>query len=239
MSGPLLFSLFTLVHAALALGALLAFAELPLAALCLFVVEAVTAFDNGITVAGNRLGIAARTAVLNRLRFLLHATCIGWLLPVYAQIGAALAFPHNLAGVINALAWVLALVLGGYGYFVQYRGMSSLMPVNYYGCLRYAQAVSAQTRHADYHYSATELAARGRLPVVSIVTTFAGLAIALLIGWSGSFWVPFSVTALMLLAGGLPLRSWGPLATSCLEVVFSAGMLYSLLVGAGLLHAAG
>jgi len=239
MSGPLLFSLFTLAHASIALSALLAFAELPLAALCLFIVEAVTAFDNGVTVAGNRLGIAPRTAVLNRLRFLLHATCIGLLLPVYTYIGAALAFPHNLAGFSNALAWVLALVLGGYGYFVQYRGMSSLMPVNYYGCLRYAQAVSERTRHPDYNYSVAELSARGRLPVVSIVTTLAGLIIALLIGWSGSFWVPFIVTALMLLAGGLPLRRWGPLATSCLEVVFSTGMLYSLLVAAGLLHAAG
>lgn len=239
MSGPLLFSIFTFVHAALALGALLAFAELPLAAVCLFLVEAVTAFDNGVTVAGNRLGIAARTAALNRLRFLLHATCIGLLLPVYAYIGAALAFPQDLAGFINALAWVLALLLGGYGYFVQYRSMSAVMPVNYYGCLRYAQAVSDRTRHPDYRYSVAELAARGRLPVVSIVTTLAGLIIALLIGWQGSFWVPFIVTALMLLAGGLPLRSWGPLATSCLEVVFSVGMLYSLLVAAGLLHSAG
>jgi len=239
MSGPLLFSIFTLVHAALALGALLAFAELPLAALCLFIVEAVTAFDNAVTVAGNRLGIAPRTVVLNRLRFLLHATCIGLLLPVYAHIGAAVAFPQDLAGLINALAWVYALVIGGYGYFVQYRGTSSLMPVNYYGCLRYAQAVSERTRHPDYNYSAAELTARGRLPVVSIVTTLTGLIIALLIGWQGSFWVPFIVTALMLLAGGLPLRSWGPLATSCLEIVFSAGMLYSLLVAAGRLHAAG
>ena len=239
MSGPLLFSIFTLVHATIALGALLAFAELPLAALCLFIVEAVTAFDNGVTVAGNRLGIAPRTAALNRLRFLLHATCIGLLLPVYAHIGAALAFPQDLAGFINALAWVLALLLGGYGFFVQYRGMSSVMPINYYGCLRYAQAVSDRTRHPEYNYSVAELAARGRLPVVSIVTTLAGLIIALLIGWSGSFWVPFIVTALMLLAGGLPLRSWGPLATSCLEIVFSGGMLYSLLVAAGWLHSAG
>jgi hypothetical protein len=227
------------VHATIALGALLAFAKLPLAAFCLFIVAAVTAFDNGVTLAGKRLGIAPRTAVLNRLRFLLHATCIGLLLPVYAHIGAALAFPKDLAGFINALAWVFALVLAGYGYFVQYRGMSSLMPVNYYGCLRYAQAVSERTRNPDYNYSVAELAARGRLPVVSIVTTLTGLIIALLIGWQGSFWVPFIVTALMLLAGGLPLRSWGPLATSCLEIVFSAGMLYSLLVAAGRLHAVG
>jgi len=239
MPGPLLFSIFTLVHAALALGALLAFADLPLAALCLFMVEAVTAFDNGVTVAGNRLGITARAAALNRLRFLLHATCIGLLLPVYAHIGAALAFPHGLAGLVNALAWVLAAALGLYGYFVQYRGMASLLPVNYYGCLRYAQAVSERTRHPDYQYSATELAARGKLPVVSIVTTLLGLVLAALTGWFGAFWVPFMVTATMLLAGGMPLRSWGPLATSCLEVVFSTGMLYSLLVAAGLLHAAG
>jgi hypothetical protein len=239
MLGPLTFTAFTLVHAAIALCALLAFAELPYAAVCLFIVEAVTAFDNAVTVAGNRLGIAPRTVVLNRLRFLLHATCIGLLLPVYAHIGVALAFPHGLAGLVNALAWVLAAVLVVYGYFAQYRGMSSMMPVNYYGCLRYAQAVSERTRHPDYPYSATELAARGKLPVVSIVTTLIGLVLATLIGWFGSFWVPFIVTAMMLLAGGMPLRSWGPFATSCLEIVFSAGMLYSLLVAAGLLHSAG
>ncbi len=233
MIGPQAFTVFTLLHAAIALGALLAFAEMPAAAVCLFVVEIVTAFDNAATVVGNRLGIAPRTAALNRLRFLFHATCIGLLVPVYAHIGAALAFMHGWAGLINAIAWVLALLLGLYGYFVQYRRMSSMMPVNYYGCLRYAQAVSERTRHPDYNYSAAELAARGKLPVVSIVTTLIGLVLATLIGWFGSFWVPFIVTALMLSAGGLPLRSWGPFATSCLEILFSAGMLYSLLAVAG------
>jgi hypothetical protein len=61
----------------------------------------------------------------------------------------------------------------------------------------------------------------------------AGLILALLIGWFGSLWVPFIVTALMFLAGALPLRTWGPLATSCLEVIYSGGMLYSLAVVVG------
>lgn len=230
--GPFAFTLFALVHAGIALGALLAAASMPVAAACLLVVEAITAFDNAVTVAGNRMGIAPRTEALNRRRFLLHASCIALLVPVYAGIAAKLAFPSD-SWWINGLSILLALLLGIYGYFFQYRSMHSIMPVRYYGCLRYAQSVSELSRHPDYRYSPDQLAARGRLPVVSIVTTLIGLIISLLIGWFGSFWVPCIVTGLMLLAGGMPLRSWGPLATSCLEIVFSAGMLYSLLVAAG------
>ena len=69
--------------------------------------------------------------------------------------------------------------------------------------------------------------------MASIYTTLAGLVLGLLTGWFGGFWVPAIVTALMFLAGSFPQRSWGPLATSCLEVVYSAGMVYSLAYAAG------
>lgn len=230
--GPFVFALFTLVHAGIAFGALLAAGSMPVAAVCLFIVEAVTVFDNAVTVAGNRMGIAPRTEGLNRRRYMLQASCIGLLIPVYAGIAAQMALPAG-SSWIYGLSLLMALLLGIYGYFFQFRGTHTIMPVCYYGCLRYAQSVSKLTRHPDYRYSPQQLAARGRLPVVSIVTTFVGLIIAALIGWFASLWVPFIVTALMLLAGGLPLRSWGPLATSGLEIVFSCGMLYSLLLAAG------
>jgi hypothetical protein len=233
MLGPLVFSFFTVSHALIAVGALAALDKLPAAAICLFLVEAVTAFDNGVTVAGNRLGIAPRTERLNRMRFLLHAVCIGLLLPVYAAVGNSLAFDGVAAVIIDYGAWALAALIMLYGYFSQYRGVGAIVPVSYYGCLRYAQSVSELTRHPQYNYTADELARKGKMPVASIATTAIGLVIAFFIGWSAGFWVPFVVTALMFLAGGLPLRSWGPFATSCLEIIYSGGMLYALLVAAG------
>ena len=61
-----------------------------------------------------------------------------------------------------------------------------------------------------------------------MLSVLAGLVMAALVGWFGSFWVPFIVTLIMFAAAGFPKRSWAPLATSCLEVVFSGGLLYSL-----------
>ena len=129
---------------------------------------------------------------------------------------------------------VVAVAIIFYGYRVQYRGTGQIMPVNYFGCLRYAQSVSDMTRHSAYDYSDTELAARGHIPLASVITTFVGLIVAFFTGWLGEFWVPFAATAVIFVAGGLPLRTWGPLATSCLEVVFSSGILYSLLYAAAL-----
>jgi hypothetical protein len=242
MNGPLLFTFFTLVHTGIALLALASgiamlgtgsFQYLPAAAFCLFIVEAVTAFDNGVTVSGNRLGIGPRTEGLNRMRFFLHATCIGLLVPVYTGIANTVAFSGGLATALNLTGWVLAVAIILFGYYAQYRRTGALLPVSYFGCLRYATSVSAATRHPEYDYSAQQLAARGSLPLASVLTTLIGLFIAALTGWFGSFWLPFVVTALMLLAGGFAQRSWGPFATSCLEIIYSGGMLYSLLLAAG------
>ena len=233
MFGPAAFSLFTVIHAGIAVSALLLFDQSPVAAACLFIVEAVTAFDNGVTVLGNRMGISTQAELLNRMRFLLHAICIGLLLPVYAAIANAVAFTGPAATLVYVVAWMLAIAIAFYGYVYQYGRTGPIMPVRYFGCLRYAQSVSEITRHPDYEYSETELEARGSLPMASVATTLVGLILAILIGWFGSFWVPFIVTALMFLAGALPLRTWGPFATSCLEIIYSGGMLYSLAVAVG------
>ena len=231
--GPFAFAFFAAFHGALALLALTAFTALPAAAACLFLVEAVTAFDNAVTVAGNQLRIGPGTERINRAQFFLHAVFIGLLVPVYASIGNELAFASEWQPVVTTLAWVLAAGLGIYGYQVQYRGTGAIMPVSYYGCLRYAQSVGSFTRHPDYDYSAAELERRGKLPLASVLTTLLGLIISVFIAWLGNFWVPLAVTALMFVAGAFPQRSWGPLATSCLEVLYSSGMVYALLVAAG------
>jgi len=235
MIGPIVFSFFTLVHAGIAFGALQLFDTSPVAATCLFIIEAVTAFDNGVTLLGNRLGIGAQAELLNRLRFFLHAVCISLLLPVYAAIANAVAFTDTAALLVYVLAWLLAAAIAIFGYVVQYGRMGPIVPVSYFGCLRYAQSVGELTRHPDYEYSETELEARGSLPMASVATTFLGLILALLTGIFGSLWVPFIVTALMFLAGAMPQRTWGPLATSCLEIIYSGGMLYSLAVAVGAL----
>lgn len=233
MFGPALFAVFTLVHGFIALAALGLAGELLFPALCLFVVEAVTAFDNGATVIGRRLGIGEKAERLSRMRFLLHATCIGFLLPVYSGIGVEVAFSGLGADFATGLCWVLAFVIGVYGYLYQYRQSKPLMPVNYFGCLRYAQSCAESTRWPGYEYSDDQLNAQGSLPMASIATTLIGLLVALLIGWLGAFWMPFIVTALMLSAGSFAQRSWGPVAISCLEVFFSLGLLYSLWYAAG------
>jgi hypothetical protein len=234
MSGPAVFSFFALVHLAISLAAFTLVTAVPHAAVCLFIVEAVTAFDNAVTISGNGMGIAAATERLNRSRFLLHAICISLLLPVYSEIGRAFAFSPFGANIADIAAWVLVVVIALLGYFLQYRRTGEIMPVNYFGCLRYAQSVSDATRYSGYEYSAEQLAARGHLPIASVLTVLVGLFIAGLIGWLGGFWLPFVVTLIMLAAAGLPQRSWGPLVTSCLEVVYSAGMLYALWQAAGI-----
>lgn len=228
MPGIAVFSFFALVHWCIALAALRLVPEMLLPALCFFVVEAVTAFDNGATVVGKRLGLGPAAEKLSRRRFFLHATCIGLLVPVYSGIGQAVAFSPFGGVVGNALAWLLALGIIAYGYLYQYKPLGQIMPVSALGCLRYAQSVSEESRWPGYDYSQEELNAKGIMPMASIITTTIGLIFALLIGWLGGFWVPFVVTALMFTAGALPQKGWGPIATSALEVVFSSGLLYSL-----------
>ncbi|MCP4002358.1 MAG: hypothetical protein GY727_15745 [Gammaproteobacteria bacterium] len=228
MNGPLIFSFFALVHGCIALLALILSGAMLLPALCLFVVEAVTAFDNGATVLGNRLGIGEHAQNMSRMRFLLHATCIAFLLPIYSSIGGIVAFSQFGSIIVNLISWLLVVLIGIYGYHYQYQRIHFLMPVNYFGCLRYAQSISDSTRHPDYEYSQQELSARAGLPVASVMTIVSALLLSLLIGWFGAFWMPFVVTSIMFIAAGLPQRGWGPLVTSCLEVIFSAGLLYSL-----------
>jgi hypothetical protein len=216
------------VHGALALLALQYAPQLFLPAACLFVVEAVTAFDNGATLLGNLLGTGRAAENLSRARFFLHATCIGLLVPVYSGIGGAIAFTGNAAAIADNLAWTMAIVILGYGYLRQYRPLGQLMPVSALGCLRYAQAVTDATRWPGYEYSESELQAKGGVPLASVMATTCGLLFGLAIGLLGGFWVPFVVTALMFFAGALPQRGWGPVAISMLEIVFSAGMVYSL-----------
>lgn len=207
--------------------------QLFLPALCLFAVEAVTAFDNGVTLLGNMLGTGRAAENLSRARFFLHATCIGLLVPVYSGIGGVVAFSSEIAGVADNAAWLLALAILVYGYFRQYRPLGKLMPVSSLGCLRYAQAVTDATRWPGYEYSESELEARGGVPLASVFATICGLLFGLAIGLLSGFWVPFVVTALMFVAGALPQRGWGPVAISTLEIIFSAGMVYSLAYAAG------
>lgn len=228
MNGPLVFSFFALVHWCIALMALTFIGDMLVPAICLFIVEAVTAFDNGATVLGKRLGIGEQVENLSRKRFLLHATCIAFLLPVYSGIGGAVAFSQFGFVVANIISWLLVIIIGAYGYIYQYQRMQPLMPVNYFGCLRYAQSVTDVTRYPGYEYSEQELVALGKLPMASVMTMVSALLLSLLIGWFSMFWVPFVVTVIMFLAAGFPQRGWGPLMTSCLEVIFSVGLLYSL-----------
>ena len=232
MSGPLIFACFAGVHLMIALAALALIPQLAAAAVCLFVVEAVTAFDNAATVAGKYIGIGERAERLNRARFLLHAVCISLLLPVYSELGRVFGFSPSGAQLADGIAWFLVVAIALLGYFYQYRRTGEIIPINYFGCLRYAQSVSEQTRIPEYEYTAEQLAARGHLPVASVLTVIIGLVYGALIGWLGSFWLPFVVTLIMFLAAGFPQRSWGPLATSVLEVVFSGGLLYSLWLAA-------
>jgi len=226
--GPLIFSAYALVHALVAAAALLLFAAAPAAAACLFVVEAVTAYDSLIVVLGRRIGINATAERLNRMRFFLHAVCIGLLVPVYTGIGG-LAGVGALAGpVVTTTAFVVAGCIALLGCGIQYRRVDHIMPINNFGCLRYAQSVDETRRYPGYDYTEEELAQKAFPPLASIVTVLIGLVLALWTGIAAGFWIPFIVTALMFTASAFPDKTWGPLLTSCLEIFFSAGLLYSL-----------
>ena len=66
MFGSVLFGFFALVHWCIALAALSLTEHLLLPAFCFFVVEAVTAFDNGATVLGKRMGPGSQAERMNR-----------------------------------------------------------------------------------------------------------------------------------------------------------------------------
>ena len=201
----------------------------PIAAICLALVELITFFDNAVVATGNRVGINDHNEKLNRSRFFLHAVFIAALIPVYAGIG-------QLAGVAafnTQTFWIVITVLTTavvlFGYFVGYRKIGRIVPVNYYGCLRYAQSVSDQTRHSEYNYSQAELELKGFPPFTSIITVLIGLILSIWIGISADVWLPAIVTGLMMLAGRFPLNAAGALITSSLEIIFSAGLVYSLV----------
>ena len=130
MSGRVVFSFFALVHWCIALAALGLTTELLLPAFCLFIVEAVTAFDNGATVLGKRLGLGKAAEQLNRRRFLLHAMCIGFLVPVYSAIGREVAFSPFGAVVGDIVAWLLVAAITAFGYFFQYKPLGTIIPIN-------------------------------------------------------------------------------------------------------------
>jgi len=131
------------------------------------------------------------------------------------------------------VAFVIAAAIAAFGYLRQYRSLQMIMPINYYGCLRYAQSVDETRRWPGYEYSATELQARALPPFASIITVMLGLLLSLWIGWSVGFWMPFIVTALMFTASAFPVGTWGPLLTSGLEIIYSGGLYYALLLLAG------
>ena len=170
MSGAFLFSFFALVHWCIALASLGLIGDLLFPAFCLFVVEAVTAFDNGATVLGKRLGLGEAAENLSRRRFLLHAMCIGFLVPVYSGIGREVAFSPFGAVVGDLLAWTLVAAITAFGYLYQYKPLGQLSPVSAMGCLRYAQSVSEVTRWPGYEYSEAQLNAKAIPPFASIIT---------------------------------------------------------------------
>ena len=231
--GPIVFPLFAAFHLGLAMIALGAWSATPVAALCLALVEFITFFDNAVVGLGNRLGIGDLCRRLNRMRFFLHALFIAGLIPVYAGIGrlaGVTAFDSGLfSGVVAMLTVGIVLV----GYFVGYRPLQHIMPADYYGCLRYAQTVNDVSRRAGYDYSQAELEQKAFPPLASILTVLIGLVLSLWIGIAAGFWIPAVVTALMLLAGSFPSNALGALLTSSLEIVYSGGMVYSLVSLAG------
>jgi hypothetical protein len=207
----------------------LAAAVAPVAAFSLAAVELISCFDNAVVAGGNRIGLGAHLYRLNRMRFFLHAVFIALLLPVYAGIGQGLGISAFDAPAFTALIALATAGIAVFGYFAGYRALTLLIPTDYFGCLRYAQSVTAASRIDGYDYSAEELASKAVLPMASILTVLVGLALSIWIGVAAGFWVPAIVTGLMLLAGSFPSSAAGALATSGLEIVFSAGLVFSLV----------
>ncbi len=227
--GPTIFPLFAAIHLVLTIIALGAWPAAPAAALCIALVEFVTFFDNAVVALGNRLGIGDMNRGLNRTRFFLHAICISLLLPGYAGIGQLAGASGFDSTLFNTVVIALTLGIALFGYFAGYRPLKLITPVDYYGCLRYAQVVTTTSQRSDYSYSQEELEQQGLPPFASIITVVIGLMLSIWIGISAGFWIPAIVTGLMLLAGRFPANEWGALATSFLEIIFSMGIVYSLV----------
>ena len=206
-AGRWIFPLFAAAHFIIGAAALSLIDRAPAAALCLVIVEAITFFDNLIISLGNRLGVGPRAERLNWARFLFHGTLISFLLPVYWHIATVkeMTFFGTGNGIFTLVLLMIAISL-----------------------LRYTQSVNENTRRSDYEYSSEDLQAKPFPPLASIATVLIALGVSLWLGLAANFWPPFVLTAVMFLAASFPPRSWGPLATSCIEVVFSGGLLWVL-----------
>ena len=200
----------------------------PAPALCLFLVEMITVFDNLVVSLGNRLGIGSVAERLNWARFLFHGTFIAFLLPVYWYFAEMQEVSFFHSGVSTLILVLLMMTISGLGFYIGFLRIPRIMPIDYFGCLRYAQAVSEQTRYRDYAYSNAELSARPMPPLAPIITVLIGLAVSAWIGLAAGDWLPLVLTLIMFLAASFPPRTWGPLATSWVEVIFSGGLLYVL-----------
>jgi hypothetical protein len=227
--GPIVYPLFALTHLLIAVLALMQRDHYLLAASCLFVVELMTFYDSAVISVGNRLGISPLAKNVNRSRFFLHGCFISLLLFFYSGVGEKMGVAVFQTNEWQWLLLVLVLIISMIGFQWGFRKSGNIMPVNSFGCLRYAQSVSDLTKRQDYHYSDDEMAARAIPPIASILTVFIGLLISLWIGVAVGHWLLFLVSLMMILAGWFPQRGWGPLATSCIEMVFSAGLLWSLM----------
>lgn len=236
MPGHLIFGAFALSHSLIAFTAFLLVPVSPMVAGSLLIVEVVTAFDNLVIVLGKSIGIGPTAKRLNRTRFFLHAVFIGLLVPVYWGIGAMARVPALNTETSMYTAIGAAVAIGLFGFLVQYRKVRLIFPVNCYGCLRYAQSVSDDCRWPGYDYSEAELAQKAFPPLASIVTVLIGLILSLWVGLSADVWIPFAVTLLMFGASGFAAKPGGALATSCLEVIYSAGLLYTIWALAGQPH---
>ena len=124
----------------------------------------ITFFDNLVVSLGNRLGIGNVAERLNWTRFLFHGTFIAFLLPVYWHMADMQGVAFFQSGTGTLVLVLLMLGISGLGFYIGFLRIPRIMPVNYFGCLRYAQAVSDMTRRQDYTYSDEELAARPMPP---------------------------------------------------------------------------
>jgi hypothetical protein len=226
--GLFLFPFFAAIHLIYALTSFSFIGSLGFAAIAFMCVELITFWDNFIIAIGNRVGIGARLERLNWARFFFHGTFISLLLPVYLIIGQRQGLTFFDGIVMQVIICVFVVAIACFGYITGFNKVMSIVPTNYFGCLRYAQSVTELTALEGYEYTAEQKNAKVIPPLAAILTTLLNLILSVWIGFAVDFWLPFIATAIIFSAASFPFRRWGALLTSAIEIIYSGILLYAL-----------
>jgi len=210
----LLFSLYSLAHAAVAVFALRILLRYAApGALIIAVLSIGLVYDNGMIALGSRIGIGDTLELLSWPRFILHALVTPLMLVAIAQISVAGGIRWLATRAARTGVWLLTGAMIGFGIYELM--LLELQPACFGGITRYTSSASS----TQFCFDGQQSLPRGSPPIPSIVSVFLimGFGVAL---WRRHGWPWFGLGGLqMLLAAAVPFSQFGLIPGNGGEVI--------------------